>query len=425
MTVRSGALGPLPDGGRVVIIGAGPGGTGTALALRRLAQEMGRTIQITLFEGKVFAGERHFNQCVGVLSPPIDEMLPNALGVRFPYHLVQREICGYVLHSDTRAILLKSNDPPDRSVRRVHFDAYMLEQARAQGVELVASRVTDLEFHADEVIVYGESGIRKADVVVGAFGADEGTAAVFERTTDYRAPHFMSSIVTKIHPPEEDMSAFGNWIHAFLPSIRRIEFGAVTPKGNHLTINIAGGKIDALAMEAFLASPAVQAVLPRPTEPQQEGDLVFYRGRFPISQARAFTGDRYVIIGDAAGLVRPFKGKGVYSAFLTGLRAAQTIMTAGVSASAWQGYHDACRDITGDMPYGKAMRALAMGLSKTHALDVVIALAQQDPRLRRALFDAVSAHQNYRAIVGEMLDVGWLAATARRLAGMPLEKPRS
>ena len=36
------------------------------------------------------------------------------------------------------------------------------------------------------------------------------------------------------------MIAFGNRIHAFLPTSPRIEFGAITPKGNHLTINIAG-----------------------------------------------------------------------------------------------------------------------------------------------------------------------------------------
>ncbi len=413
------SLGPLQNRARVVVIGGGPGGVGTALTLQNLARQAGREIQITLFEGKVFAGEQHFNQCVGVLSPPIDKILQDSLGVPFPRHLIQREITGYILHSDDRAIALESDDPPAYSVRRVQFDDYLLEQARANGIAVVTSRVTDLEFHADRVIVYSESGKSEADVVVGAFGSDNGTAVVFERATDYRAPRFLSSIVTKVHPPPDFMDAFGSCIHAYLPSTPGIEFGAVTPKGNHLTMNIAGEPVDSGMMDRFLHSAAVQAVLPCLDDAQGERDLVFFKGRFPVSQARAFTGDRYVIVGDAAGLVRPFKGKGVNSALQTGAWAAQTMLTAGISSHAFREYHHLCRDITDDLPYGKAMRAVAIGISKWHLLNLVIALAEQDARLRHALFGAVSGHEMYRAIVRELLDPRWLARMALRLAALP------
>ena len=175
-------MGPLRDGARVVVVGGGPGGVGAALALNNLARQRSREIKVSLFEGKVFAGERHFNQCVGVLSPPIDQILRELLGIPFPRHLIQREITGYILHSDRRAILLESDDPPGYSVRRVQLDDYLLEQAREQGINVINGRVTDLEFHADRVIVYGETGNSEADVVVGAFGSDDGTAVVFERT---------------------------------------------------------------------------------------------------------------------------------------------------------------------------------------------------------------------------------------------------
>lgn len=415
----SNSLGPLQNGARVVVVGGGPGGVGAALALRNLARQMGREIRITLFEGKVFAGEQHFNQCVGVLSPPIDRILQDSLGVPFPRHLIQREITGYILHSDDRAILLESDDPPAFAVRRVQFDDYLLEQARAAGIEVVTGRVTDLEFHADCVIVYSESGNSKADVVVGAFGSDDGTAVVFERATDYRAPRFLNSIVTKVHPRPAFMDAFGNCIHAFLPSTAGIEFGAVTPKSNHLTMNIAGERVNAGMMDGFLRSRAVQSVLPRLDDTQGEHDLVFFKGRFPVSQARAFSGDRYVVVGDAAGLVRPFKGKGVNSALQTGTWAAQTMLTAGISARALRAYHIACRDITDDLPYGKAMRAIAIGMSKWHLLDTVIALAEQDARLRHMLFGAVSGHEMYRAIVREMLDARWLARMGFLLGALP------
>lgn len=409
MSSLSESMGPLGSGARVVVIGGGPGGVGTALSLDRLAREMGRELDITLFEGKVFADERHFNQCVGVLSPPIDQILEQSLQVQFPRHLVQREISDYVLHSDTRSIVLSSHDPPAYSLRRVQFDHYLLEQVRARGIRVLTSRVTDIEFHADHVIVYSESGSKEAAVVVGAFGSDDGTAAVFARATPYRPPQFLSSIVTKIHPRPEFMNAFGNCIHAFLPSMRAIEFGAVTPKGNHLTINIAGEKVNAGWMERFLQSPALRSVVPYLDEPQGKGDLDFFRGRFPISQARGLAGDRYVLVGDAAGLVRPFKGKGVNSALMTGTWAARTMLTRGISSHAFRDYLFACREITDDLPYGKLMRATAILMSKEGLLGTVLTLAERDVRLRHALFDAVSAHRTYREIVRELVDPLWAA----------------
>ncbi len=422
--MSSPSLGPLRNGARVVIVGGGPAGAGSALALNALARQMGRTVYITVFEGKVFAGERHFNQCAGVLSPPIARVMLESLGIAFPRHLIQREIAGYVLHSDRRAILLDSDDPPSYAVRRVQFDDYLLESARAAGIRVVACRVTDLEFHDDRVVVYAENGNAEADVVIGAFGADDGAAAVFRRATEYRAPRFLSSIVTKIHPGPEIMTAFGDRIHAFLPSMPGVEFGAVTPKGNHLTTNIAGENVDAGTMHAFLGRDAVRAVLPRLEDARGRHDLAFFKGRFPISPARALHGDRWVVVGDAAGLVRPFKGKGVTSALLTGARAARTILCDGISQRAFCQYRRACRDIIDDLPYGRAMRALAMGLRKWNLLDSVIALAERDARLRRALFGAVSAQSTYRAIVHDLSNPRWIARMLPRLAALPFGMPR-
>jgi flavin-dependent dehydrogenase len=61
------------------------------------------------------------------------------------------------------------------------------------------------------------------------------------------------------------------------------------------------------------------------------------------------------MVGDAAGLVRAFKGKGVTSAIQTGVRAAETILHHGISAAAFQSYRAANRDILADLPYGRAM----------------------------------------------------------------------
>jgi flavin-dependent dehydrogenase len=234
----SSSLGPLEQG-HVVIIGGGPGGTACALALQRMAAEMGRNIHITVVEGKQFVGEMHYNQCLGVLAPPLMDLLWDRLGVKFPFHLSRDEISRYILHTAREQIILDDKNQPSIALRRVQYDAYMLETVKEHGISVVPARAVDLEFHDDRVVVYTDNTPLEADVIVGAFGMDEGSSAMFDRLTPYHPPKALSSIVTKIHPSPEFMQAFGPCIHAFLPAIPNIEFGGMTSKGNHLSINIA------------------------------------------------------------------------------------------------------------------------------------------------------------------------------------------
>ena len=135
-----------PDS-RVVIIGGGPGGSACALALQRKADRLGLKPQITIIEGKQFLDEKHYNQCVGVLSPPLPELLEDELGISFPYDLCQVEIQGYVLHSSANQITLEGDDDTSYAMRRVQFDEFMLEQVKKNGIEVFPARAVDLEIH--------------------------------------------------------------------------------------------------------------------------------------------------------------------------------------------------------------------------------------------------------------------------------------
>jgi len=391
-------LGPLKNYSTVAIIGGGPAGSGCALKLHNLSKEKGIALNIVIYEGKIFEGERQFNQCVGVLSPPIKDILEKELGIQFPFHLVQRIINGYVLHSDINSIILDGDGEPSYAIRRIKFDEYLLNQAINKGIKVINARVVDIEFQTDGVIVYSENKNTKADVVVGAFGLDEGSIGIFERCTQYRKPKSLDSIVTKIHPENGSMESFGNRIHAFLPSIKEIEFGAITPKGNHLTINIAGEKITSKSMDSFLSYEPVKKVLP-PIEKRREKELTYFKGRFPISLAKGIYGDRYVVIGDSAGLVRPFKGKGVNSGLITGIRSARTMIEEGVSREAFQKFYKECKDVLEDLPYAKLIRKLALFFTNFKIMPYALYLAKDNEKIRNALFDCVSANRNYKEIV--------------------------
>ncbi|MDD5467876.1 MAG: NAD(P)/FAD-dependent oxidoreductase [Anaerolineales bacterium] len=423
---ESASLGPLRNGSRVIIIGGGPGGVSCALALHKISAHLGRHLNITILENKEFATERQYNQCVGVLSPPIASLFEEQLGLAFPFHLKRDFIKGYILHAGNEQILLEDNGDPSISLRRVQFDAYMLESVKKLGIRVIQTRAVDLEFFHDHVVVYTESLPVKGDVVVGAWGMDDGSATLFHRVTGYRPPHALSAIVTKYHPGEEAMARFGSYIHAFLPRHPRIEFGGITPKGNHVTINIAGKTVDSHLMNEFLDMPNIRRVLPNfsVAGKRDPEDLLFFKGRFPCSLAKRYYGDRYVLIGDAAGLVRTFKGKGVTSAALTGIRAAEVMLNYGISELCFSYHYDrANQDIIRDLSYGKFMRSLTIFLSHLRLFDPILRAAQHNHDLQSALLDAVSAHDTYRKVLLHVLKPKPISAVLLEMAKSSLALP--
>ena len=251
-TSSSGDLGPLGHGQTVAIIGGGPAGASCAIALGNLAAERKIDLKVLLYEAKDFDSEQQYNQCAGVLSPPIEEFLTGQLHVRFPDELVQRTITDYLFRGTTETIRLAGGHEPSRALRRVQFDRYLLGEAAKRGTEVLHERVQQLEIHRRGVHVFSESSTRQVDAVVGAFGLDAGAADAFSSATAYRPPPCIDTLVTKFHPPEAGLAAHGQTAYAFLPPIRRVDFAAIIPKGNHLTVVVVGRKLSIETMDQVL-----------------------------------------------------------------------------------------------------------------------------------------------------------------------------
>lgn len=411
-------LGPLGNGDTVAIIGGGPAGTSCAISLLSQAKKRGINLRVVLYEWKCFDNNTH-NECAGVLSPPIKEIMENQLGIPFPDHLVESHIKGYYLHSKDDVIKLEgADDEISYGVLRQEFDKYMLDQAREAGAEIINSRVTDIELGINKVTVYSKTKHTRAEVVVGAFGLEEGSGQIFERECEYVTPRHLLTLLTKYHPDDEEGSGFlkerSDYIHAFLPANRDIEFGAVTPKADHYTINIAGEKIHSHSIERFLELDNVLAELPAGFA-KSRGDLDFHRGCFPVSPAKELYGDRYVAIGDAAGLIRPFKGKGVNSACLMGMKAAEVMMNAGVSKVALKEYFNHFSEIVKDIPYARAIRRMVISAANRGYLSVIIKVAREDKAMEKALFYSVAGTKSYKKIVMESVSVSLTIKMAKEI----------
>lgn len=418
----------LENNSTVVIIGGGPGGTACAIKLLQGADARGIKLRVLIFEGKDFSV--HANQCVGVLSPPIEEVLARELDVHLPRSLIKRQIFGYRLHGARENLLLighgaHAGEPghgrATYAVERAEFDQFMLDRARELGAEVVGSRVTGVEFvrsrELDEVRVYSESLYERADVVVGAFGLDEAMLSVFEDVTRRDGRYVRPSKWLKSYLTTIDASArfqtekLGHIVHAFLlpPACPRIEFGAITPKGDHILVNIAGESVSSSDLDDFLRLPQVQALLPA----FDAGAINYYEGRFPSAPARGAYGHRYALIGDATGWLRPFKGKGISTAIFTGLRAAETMLEHGVSKRAFEHYRQACNELLKDYRYGVLVRHLMLWGARLF-LDPMIDVGKTDPLMYDALFNSVSGHDSYRNIIRHSLKVRLVRKVAAR-----------
>lgn len=392
--------------GRIVVIGGGPAGTACAITLARGAG--GRSgPEVVLLEEKQF-GEQQ-NQCAGVLSPPGSDMIAETLGTPLPGALLQRRIEGYVLHGERSSIHMDGRmlgECPD-VLRRVELDRILLQRAKECGVRVMHTRATDVELIPGGAVVYTDSGSVSAEGVVGAFALDDTMARAFSRHTRYRPPVSLETMACKIHPAGLDFipELLGDSIHVFLPQRSTVDFGALIPKGNHIVVIIAGADVGVGDMTGFLALPDVARLLP-------DGAAVdgFYKGAFPLGPARGLYGDSYVVIGDAAGMVRPFKGKGINSAIDSGRRCAEAILTHGFSRDAFAVFVRSQRHLTGDVWYGRFVRRLVMLTSKRGMLDPVIQHASRYDALCRALFDCISGRTTYREVVLRAEHIRWLPA---------------
>jgi len=94
-------------------------------------------------------------------------------------------------------------------------------------------------------------------------------------------------------------------------------YGWVFPKGDHVNVGVGGWEREGPRLREHLARFCREYDLP-------ESSLENVRGyRLPLVHARAHlaTG-RLALLGDAAGLVDPLSGDGIYEAFLSGKLAA-------------------------------------------------------------------------------------------------------
>ena len=369
----------LSDGSRVGIIGGGPGGTLTGYFLLQLAEMVDLRLQVDIYEPRDFSrpGPPGCNMCGGIVSESLVQLLALE-GINLPPSIIQRGIESYVLHTDDDtseirtpssemriAALYRGSGPKDaRAGEWQSFDGFLLRLACERGATHIPGRVTSVVRGPEDVVVRTKAGQdQRYSLVVGAFGVNAGGDKILQSMgLRCRPARTTRTSVCEIRIGRRNVEKFlGSSMHAFLLDLPRLEFAALIPKGEYVTVCILGEDVDADLIGRFMDTPAVRDCLP-----------VEWHGRTPqcrclprinTAGARPPYADRFVLVGDC-GVSRLYKD-GIGAAYRAAKACASTAVLYGISAEDFRAhYWPQCRRMTWDNRIGKAMFGAAAGFRR-------------------------------------------------------------
>ncbi len=288
-----------------IVIGAGPAGSTAAY---RLASA-GATV--LLLDRARFPRDK---PCGGGLTPRALKNLPMAVD-RVVEHAVDRVEIRLRYRTSVEK---RSAEPLILMTQRRLLDQHLAEQATAAGADFRDGvRVDGIELGGGGATVSaGRQRLRSA-VVVGADGANGVTAKATGLATDH----------------DYGVAYEGNVLYGPVPAERYrnlavVElgeipggYGWVFPKGDHVNVGVGGWLREGPNLRRHLARLLEQHRI--------DGDAVEgLRGhRLPLRKPHAaLARGRAILVGDAAGLVDPISGDGMYECFVSARLAAVAIL---------------------------------------------------------------------------------------------------
>ena len=395
----------LNDGAKIAVLGGGPAGSFFSIFALKLAKQIGKDIDLTIYEKKSFSSEgpSSCNMCAGVVSESLVQMLAIE-GICLKPPIVQRAIDTYCFQTTSGDVFLnspsqqkgiatvyrgggpvcKTTSGTDQGLdsAKKSFDDFLLDCAQKEGAKVENVRVENIELKNGRPIIFSEKGkLPDVDLVVGACGINSKTIKSFEELgTGYTCPSSIKAYQSEIHIGEKNVSAqFGNAVYVFLINQPGVKFAAITPKGSYVTISMLGKDVTRQTVIDFLNHPIVKKKFPDSWNITDT--FCSCVPKINVGAASYPFANRIVMIGDASS-ARLYKD-GIGSAYLTAKAAANTAILYGVGKMDFQKhYYPTCRKINIDNIFGKIMFAFTGIINKT-------------PILREALLNASRYEQKH------------------------------
>ena len=289
----------------MVVVGAGPAGSTTAYRLARAGARMALLERARFPRDKPCGGgltERALRELPVPVDPVVEHDVDRLeLSLRYGRRFERR--------SRGRLVAM---------TQRIRLDAYLAEQAAAAGADLRDGvRVTAVRPENGGGIVDTPTGELRAPVVVGADGVNGITArsAAMEQRLVYGVA--LEGNVANSAVPE------GRYDGVAVIELGSIAggYGWVFPKGDHVNVGVGGWEHEGTRLRDHLWRLCAAHGIDR-------HDVDALRGyRLPLRRpGSAPARGRIALVGDAAGLVDPLSGDGMFEAFVSGRLAAEAAL---------------------------------------------------------------------------------------------------
>jgi flavin-dependent dehydrogenase len=411
----------LDDGSRVAVIGGGPAGSFFSFFLLEMAHRVGREIHVDVYEPRDFKriGPGGCNMCGGIVSESLIQNLA-AEGLELPDAVVQRQIDSYYLHMDVGSTRIET-PLHEKRIAAVHrgagpqgsaesdyesLDGHLLDRAVEKGAQVIQKRATEISFEngRPRVEAPGEPA-RDYDLLVAATGINSAALRLFEKSVPtYRRPKSEKAYICEFYLGQEMIKTYvGTSMHVFLLNIPRLEFAAIIPKGDFITLCLLGRNVDQALIDAFLNAPEVKECMPPHWRPPDR--FCHCSPRISTLGAREPFADRALFIGDC-GTTRLYKD-GIGAAYRTAKAAATTAIFEGLSAGDFRRHFlPVCRRIEGDNRLGRLVFLVTRLIQKWPAAQLgvwrMIAGEKRKrtlPRMSLVLWDTFTGSAPYRTVL--------------------------
>jgi len=292
-----------------IVVGLGPSGAITATDLARAG------FSVLGLEWKTHP---RYKVCGGALSARTDRLLEP------DYHSVVEETIHRVRfqYAGDEPFEISSQEPIAYMAMRDRFDAYLVQKAREAGVLVRENeRAVKVHEYADRVEVETQQGRYRAKVVVGADGANSRVArSLFPGRRGRLWGAVEGEVAVHQIPSRLGAGAIALDIGA-VPG----GYAWVFPKEGKLSVGIAefhgSGRNPKRSYERFVQG---EPILTGVEVPGGLGHPIpLYGGR--TAERLPLTTSRSLLVGDAAHLVDPMLGEGIYYAIVSGRMAARAI----------------------------------------------------------------------------------------------------
>ncbi|MEW6325075.1 MAG: geranylgeranyl reductase family protein [Nitrospirota bacterium] len=292
-----------------IVVGLGPGGS---TAARRLAEGGCRVLGL---DKERFP---RYKPCGGGLSARLLPHLPESVRpcLEATIHNIRFTFRG------TRPMTHRSVQPVAYMVRRPAFDQSLACAAERAGAELLYGHdVRKIQETPSHVEIETGGGARyRAPYVIGADGAHSRIGRLIDPRPAARPAWSLEAEAAR--PAEGSTAENEVWLD--LGTVQG-GYGWSFPKAGHLSIGVAGfSPVPSNPRAALTAYLKAQQPVP-PNTP-----LTIHSHPIPAvsTSLRTLATDRLLVVGDAAHLVDPFFGEGIYYAIRSGELAADSVAAA-------------------------------------------------------------------------------------------------